>query len=173
MKQVPLSREQVATVDDCDFEWLSEFKWCALWKTNTQSFYAVRHIPTGPDHPKRQLLSMHNAIWEHHNGPIPDGLTIDHIDRTSLNNRQSNLRIATHSQQKQNQRLRSTNTSGYRGVHWDKSSGRWRSQIKIDGKQIWLGHFTDPADAARAFDVAALQRDPTFAQLNFPIRWAS
>ena len=168
MKVIPLTQDQVALVDDEDFEWLSESKWHAIWAPKTESFYAAHNIPTGLKRPRQRRLQMHDAIWEHHYDPIPEGFTVDHADRASLNDRRSNLRLATYSQQSRNRRNLSSNTSGYRGVYRHKPSGGWRAQIKVDLKQIYLGTYDDPGDAARAYDAAAIQRDPEFAQLNFP-----
>ena len=157
---IPLTQGQVAIVDATDLEWLSESSWCAARKQLVQTFYAVRR----PD-PRR----MHHAIWIHHNGPIPDGLTVDHADRDTLNNCLSNLRLATFSQQSQNRRVPKNNISGYRGVSWRKESGKWRATLgRVDGKIISLGTFSDPVEAARAYDAAAkIHHDPEFVQLNF------
>ena len=166
---VPLTQGQVAFVDAGYHGWLSERKWYAHWDPHTKSFYAARMLPSTPEHPKRRTILMHNAIWEHHNGPIPDGFTVDHVNRDTLDNRLSELRLASYSQQGQNRGLRSSNTSGYRGVSWDKHSGKWRARIRLDGKEIYLGLFADEKEAARAYDAAArIHHDPAFAQLNFP-----
>jgi|ERR1035437_2136628 hypothetical protein len=168
MQQIPLTRGQVALVDDDDCEWLSEFNWCAQWEPRSQSFYGVRAAASRSGQPRRKVY-IHRAIWEHHHGPISGGFTVDHADRCSLNNWRANLRLATQSQQNQNQRLLSKkNSTGYRGVHRRGQSGNWQAQIQIAGQQVTLGSFDDPVKAARAYDVAALQRDPDFAQLNFP-----
>jgi hypothetical protein len=111
---------------------------------------------------------MHNAIWEYYNDPIPDGYTVDHINRDTLNNQLSNLRLATDSQQAQNRRLRSDNTSGYRGVGWNKGARKWRARITVDGKVIFIGDFADKEEAARAYDAAAIEHFGEFAVLNFP-----
>lgn len=165
-RQIPLTQGQVAIVDDEDYEWLSESTWYAA--RNKESFYAARHIPPGPTSIARQF-PMHNAVWTHYNGPIPAGLTIDHADRDTLNDQQSNLRLATRAQQAQNHGLRKDNKSGYRGVYWYQPTECWRSMIKVSGQVVHLGYFADPAVAARAFDTSArIHRDPAFAQLNFP-----
>lgn len=164
--KIPLTQGQVATVDDEDFEWLSESRWHALWAPNSQSFYARRVVKVGLTWDTRLTIRMHQAVWERHNGPIPDGLTIDHADRDTLNDRLSNLRLATRSQQKQNQGRYRNNTSGYRGVH--KHAGKWQARIPVDGTRISLGHFPTPVEAARAYDAAAkIHFDPDFVQLNF------
>ena len=168
MKVIPLTQDQVALVDDEDYEWLSEFKWHAVWAPSTQSFYPQRSVPPGLEYSNKRLLPMHNAIWTQHNGPIPDGLTVDHKNRNTLEGRLSNLRLATRSQQKQNQGLHRNSTSGYRGVHWHRRDKKWSVSIQVDGKRIYLGYFTDKEDAARAYDVAARIHYGEFAQLNFP-----
>ena len=166
--EIPLTQDQVALVPDDDHEWVSVVKWFAKWNQATRSFYAARNVSTGMKHPKQRTLRMHRVIWEHHNGPIPDGFTVDHADRNSLNNCPSNLRLATRTQQCQNQGLRSDNKSGYRGVSWWRRSEKWLAQIRVDGKLIYLGLYDDPIAAARAYDAAAIEHFGEFAVLNFP-----
>jgi hypothetical protein len=65
-------------------------------------------------------------------------------------------------------RLMRTNRSGYRGVSWYKSRGRWVAQIVEDGRKINLGYFDDPVEAARVYDAAARKYHGVRARLNFP-----
>ena len=164
MTKLNLTQGQTTTVDKADAVWLSEWKWHAVWMPSTRTFYAERKTPR----PELRHLPMHTAIWEHHRGPAASGFTIDHTDRDSLNNRLSNLRLATRSQQTQNQRVRSDNASGYRGVSLHTASRKWRAQIMVGGRQIGLGYFDDPASAAEAYDTAARTHHGEFAQVNFP-----
>lgn len=137
------------------------FPWYAAWSRKIQSFYAQRN-----DEQHRTLL-MHNAIWIFHHGPIATGLTVDHADRQTLDNRISGLRLATRSQQTQNRGLNSNNTSGYRGV--SRNHRNWQAKIGIGYKRIPLGTFPTPEEAAHAYDAAAvIYFDPAFVQLNFP-----
>ena len=164
---IPLTQDQVAIIPDGDCEWLNEMgSWYARWNRCTKSFYAERTVPTGLERPKRRQLPMHQAIWEHHHGPIPDGMTVDHADRNTLNNRLSNLRLATRSQQSQNRRTFENNASGYRGVTWHKQRGKWQANIWLDGKHVSLGLFSDKDDAARAYNRAAKEHYGEFALLN-------
>ena len=169
MKEIPLTQGQIQIVDDEDCGWLNDMgSWFAKWDSHTKSFRAARSV--GP-RLKQQTIRMHNVIWEHYNDPIPDGYTVDHINRDTLDNRLSNLRLATKSQQMQNQGLRKDNTSGHRGVH--RHGDKWHASISADGKRIHLGTFTDRADADSAYNRAALIHHPKFARLDFPDEVAS
>lgn len=76
-----------------------------------------------------QQFKAHNIIWEMHNGRIPEGITIDHIDQNGLNNCLVNLRLATRSQQNFNRSLFSNNKSGVKGISYDKAGQRWRAKV--------------------------------------------
>ena len=112
---------------------------------------------------------MQNAIWEREVGPIPDGFTVDHINKDRLDNRLENLRLATRSQQNQNKGLQKNNTSGFKGVSWSKQTNKYRAQIMVNKQSISLGFYTDPIEAAHIRDEAALEHFGEFAVLNFPI----
>lgn len=77
---------------------------------------------------------------------------VDHIGGilTRNNNRKYNLRITTRSQNVENQRVRSTNTSGVTGVCWNKKLNKWVSGIMVQGKKIHLGYFIEFDDAVKA-----------------------
>lgn len=76
----------------------------------------------------------HRMIWTMLVGEIPEGYDIDHIDGNRANNHISNLRLATRVENGRNARKRCDNTSGTKGVSFDKLSGKWRVQIRKDGK---------------------------------------
>ncbi len=75
-------------------------------------------------------------------------LIVDHIDNNKLNNRKDNLQIVT---QRINNLKDSISTSKYPGVSWEKSCNKWRAEIRIDGKNKFLGRFTQEIDAAEAY----------------------
>lgn len=79
-----------------------------------------------------------------------DNRIIDHIKHNQLDNRKAFLRVVDYSQNGQNQKLSSANTSGYTGVSWIKKSNKWKSYIKINSKQINLGLYDDIEDAVIA-----------------------
>lgn len=93
---------------------------------------------------------------------------IDHKDGDGLNNTRANLRAATRAQNHWNRRKSSHNTSGYKGVTWNKQHRRWRAYVVANGKKRYLGHFDDPEAAACAYDTAARELHGVFARTNFP-----
>lgn len=96
----------------------------------------------------------HRVAWMLSYGKWPDG-AIDHIDGNSLNNRLSNLREATYSQNAANAKKCSTNTSGLKGVSWDRHGRKWYARICKDGKAHQLGRFNTKEEAHAAYAVAA------------------
>ncbi len=138
MKTLHLSRNRFALVDDRDFEWLNQWKWCF----NT-SGYAVRVPRVNGE--KRPTIYMHAEILR-----APKGMHVDHINRDKLDNRRSNLRIVTPSQNQFNRRIQSNNTSGYKGIEWFARTGKWKVCIGVMRKLIHLGYFSDINDAIEA-----------------------
>jgi hypothetical protein len=139
MKYIELSQGKRVKVYDYDFTRFNKFKWYAVDKRN--NFYAVRNIKHGSG---QRLEYMHRAIL----GLTPgDGKEIDHKNRDTLDNRRSNLRIVTRSQNSQNHKLSSNNTSGTTGVHFNKLSGKWVVTIYINRKRIHLGYYFDKNEA--------------------------
>ena len=86
----------------------------------------------------------HRIIWEMHNGAIPDGMQIDHINRVRTDNRIENLRLVTSQQN-------NFNRSGVKGFCYDVRSGKFRAQIVIDHKFKHLGHYDTILDARAAY----------------------
>lgn len=146
-----------AIVDPKDAE-LAKHAWHAV--ENRGKFYA-RRVDWNDGNPKRVYL--HREIMGVGFG---SGVEVDHINGNSLDCRRANLRVATRTQQGQNARRPDHNTSGYKGVA--SSRGRWRAFIKLDQRQRHLGCFRTRAEAARAYDAAALELFGEFARLNFP-----
>lgn len=79
---------------------------------------------------------------------------VDHADGNRANNAISNLRLATHKQNSQNQPLRSTNTSGKHGVSWSKLRGKWAAYICDNGQKVHLGLFESLDAAGNAYLLA-------------------
>lgn len=91
---------------------------------------------------------VHRIVWEMFNGPIPEGMLIDHIDGNGLNNSISNLRLVDSYQSAQNRPMGRNNKSGVVGVKWDR--GKWLATISLNGKNRNLGRFVDKEDAIAA-----------------------
>lgn len=95
------------------------------------------------------------------------GLDVDHIDGDPLNNRRSNLRLATRAQNIRNSnKCHRPTSSVYKGVTLLRKNQRWWSKIRVDGGAIALGCYSTPEDAARAYDAAADHYFGEFAKTN-------
>jgi AP2 domain/HNH endonuclease len=164
IRVIHLTRDQVTIVDRDDFEWLNQWKWQAEFCPNTSGFYAVRGIKDEAGKPG--TARMHRLII----GAQP-GQIVDHVDRNSLNNTRANLRIVTAEQNSVNCRLlKRHNTSGFRGVSWDKRDKLWRAALSVNRRTIYLGGFKTPEAAAAAYDAAAKKQHGGFSPLNFAPR---
>lgn len=96
------------------------------------------------------MYLVHRIIWRHVTGAWPDPF-IDHRDGDGINNRWSNLREATHAQNHQNLAIRATNKSGFPGVSWDASRGKWKAQITLNRRNRCIGRFDSPEAAGQAY----------------------
>lgn len=105
----------------------------------------------------------HRIIWEMHNGPIPKGLVIDHINGNFYDNRISNLRLATQSQNGMNRLLSKANKLRIKGVSWDRDRKKFKAVISVSGKIIQLGRFDIKALAASAYAKGSLMHHGTFS----------
>lgn len=105
----------------------------------------------------------HRLAWLYVYGTWPT-LHIDHIDGNPANNRISNLREAEVWQNMANSKKPHTNTSGYKGVQWHKGAQKWMSQIRVNGRTIYLGLFDDPAEAHAAYCAKAQETKGEFAR---------
>ena len=148
MKEIRLSKNKFALVDDEDFEWLNKYKWYF------NGHYAVRHILTN------KVEFMHRIILN-----TPKNKFTDHINKNKLDNRRINLRIASKSQNRVNS-FSQMSKSGFRGVRPTSKKNGWFARIGVDGKRIYLGFFKNKIEAARAYNKAANEYFGDFANLN-------
>jgi len=143
---------RVALVDDEDFEELNQYNWCAnkIGKT----WYAVR---AGYIDEKKVTISMHQQITGF------QYKLIDHINRDGLDNRRCNLRKCNHSQNKINTLMWKHNTSGVKGVSWDKKKKKWGAHIQKNSRHFFLGYFDNKEEAGRAYKIKAKELFGEFA----------
>ena len=90
----------------------------------------------------RKRYLAHRLAWLYMTGEFPKD-QIDHINHVRVDNRLVNLRGATRQENGRNRSMQSNNTSGITGMSWDKHAGKWLAQIRVEGKQIYLGLYED------------------------------
>ena len=138
---------RVALVDDADLALVEKHAWSAH-----HTGYAQTQI-------NGKFTLMHRLI-------LPDIPRIDHVNGVRVDNRRSNLRPATASQNAMNRSKSPGTSSRFKGVVWKSQPGKWMAYIYVDGKQRYLGYFTDETDAATAYDRAAVEVFGEFAKTN-------
>lgn len=150
-----LTKNKVAIIDACDAD-LAAHTWTA--KTNRLKTYAYRQG-------SGWRLRMHREVARRIG--IPDSLIADHINGDTLDNRRSNLRAATVAQNNQNIGANRRNTSGVKGVIWNKKDQKWRAHISVRNTRYFLGNFTVLEEAAAAYRAAALRLHGEFARFEW------
>jgi hypothetical protein len=140
--RIPLGRTGlVALLDPSDAIWASRLKWHT--QRNGDLLYVARiDVING----LRERTYLHRMVLGLERD---DPRRVDHINRNTLDNRRSNLRIVTDAQNAQNQGSRG-GSSRFRGVTWDKSREKWMATGMLDGRRRTIGRFDDEAEAAFA-----------------------
>ena len=155
-KTIELTQGKVALVSDNKYEYLNQWKWCAVFKRGKWRAMRKQWFPT------IKTIYMHRAVM---NVTDPK-ILIDHKDGNGLNNQDENLRVCNNIQNLCNRGAQINNTSGYKGVTWLRKNRKWSSHIQVNKKVIYLGSFTDIEDAANAYNEAAKKYHGKFAKLN-------
>ena len=141
-----------------DFLWkVSRGRMQAGQIAGATNFYNYRHISING-----KLYKVHRLVWLMEYGELPD--YIDHIDGNGLNNHISNLRSCDMSQNIANSRSSKNNTSGFKGVSWDKKTGKWLSSIKCGRRAHNLGRFDTKEEAAAMYLAVARNLFGQFAR---------
>ena len=111
-------------------------------------------------------IGAHRLAWIYVHGLTIGGAEVDHRDTNPSNNAISNLRLATSSEQKQNRGVQSNNRSGLKGAYYHAchKGKKWRSQIKVGDRLIFLGYFHTAQEAHEAYVQAALEHFGEFAR---------
>lgn len=157
LKEVALTQNKFALVDDEDYEEISKNKWYFCK-------YAVRTVGG---------KKIQRTIWMHRFimglGYESGDIYIDHADGDKLNNQKYNLRICTQTDNVRNGDKRKHNTSGYKGAReHSQAKGKFVAQISYKGICNYIGLFDDVVEAAIAYDESARKYFGEFARLNFP-----
>lgn len=167
MKLIQLTQNQQVAVSDEDAD-LGNEKWCASFNprySNGGTYVAVRH--TYRVLGKRKFLQMHRVILARMLGrELVKGELVDHIDTNTLNNQRENLRLATNAQNQRNKRISASNTTGYKGVSYHEHAKKYRADITVDRKLIYLGYFKTAEEAHEAYKAAAVKYHGEFARFE-------
>ncbi|MGO4743995.1 HNH endonuclease [Serratia quinivorans] len=128
---------------------------CLAWKSRVANCVKIGAMAGGPHWSgywyvrlDGQSYAAHRVVYGLINGYLPD--EVDHIDLNRSNNKISNLRASTTSQNECNKGIQRNNTSGVKGVNWDKSSGMWKARVAVNGKTRYAGRFHNIKDAEQA-----------------------
>ena len=155
MKYLHLRAGKRAMVDDEDYLRLAPFTW--YLSPNGVIIRADYNPPLGKD---KSITIAREVLG------ITDARMVTYRNGNNLDNRRSNLLLGTCSQVRAHKRLSARNTSGYRGVTWDKVHKTWQGQITVNGRTHALGRSSDPRKLALKYNQAALSAFGEFAQVN-------
>jgi hypothetical protein len=159
MKEIRLvNGKGIVLVDNEDFDRLSTYRWHAQTHKG-RTMYATTSIKN-PITGKWRNVAMHRLIL----GITDPRVFVDHKNGCGTDNQRHNIRVCTPGQNQHNRKVSRNNTSGYKGVY--KNHDKWQAEIAKDGQQIYIGSFTCPAEAARAYNAKALELHGEFARLN-------
>lgn len=141
-------------INESDLKLVSEYDWCLNKKeTGKRTEYVRTHEGS---------MKMHQLFL----GEPPEGQVIDHINGDGLDNRRTNLRFCTHSENHANERKRRGGTSVFKGVSFDSNRDKWSAKIMVNGETRNLGRFDDESAAAIAYDLAAVEIYGQYARTN-------
>ena len=152
MKIIQSTNGSEIIVDDCDFDCFAKFS----WRINHYR-YAVRQVGSKS---QRKCIFLHSQILK-----PSRGMRVDHRGRNPLNNRRSNLRECTASQNLAN-RPKPIGMTGFKGVCWSKKARKWMAKITVNYRGIYLGIYSEPRDAVLAYNAAAIKHFGEFAFVN-------
>lgn len=137
---IKLNNGLIAIIDEDDYEKVKDITWYADYCKNVKSFY----VKTAKCK-LREKTSLHRFIVN-----PPKHMFVDHVNHNTLDNRKSNLRIVTRSQNQMNQKKRCDNLSGYTGVGFIKDEKKWQARITVNQKTKRLGRFFLKCQAVKA-----------------------
>jgi hypothetical protein len=156
MKLLPTSKGFLILIDDIDFDRASRHSWCP-----DEQGYSKATI-------KQEQVMLHRWLVG-----AQDGEEVDHKNHNTFDCRRDNLRRCTKSQNMANMKTPKNNTTGFKGVTFDKRVNRYTARIKVNRHHRHLGSFITAEDAAIAYNHAALASFGEFAYFNNVPNWQS
>jgi len=158
MKEIILKRGHVLIVDEDDFERVNN----ESWAIDTTGYAFARPYNKG----ERKTFRLHRFIMNAKPGEV-----VDHINGDKLDNRKENLRITDRKGNSQNRKKsrsykNKSTSSKYKGVSWHEANKKWRACIYRNNKSTHLGYFEKEIEAAKAYNLKAIEYHGEFARLN-------
>lgn len=144
-------------IDSDDFEYINTFKWFISYSNG---------LPYAATKTSRLVIERMHIILTKRLNKHKKGFVVDHINNNTLDNRRDNLRTITQHQNTMKKGFSKNNTSGYRGVSFDKRTGKWSSKLRFNYKTINFGRFSTKEDAAIAYNIGAKKFFGEFAVFN-------
>ena len=144
----------MACVNKDDFYILNKYP----WRINKNKYRCYARTDIKDDNGVFRTKSMHNIILN-----TPNGMICDHVNGNGLDNRRSNLRCVTYSQNRMNAG-KNIGESKYKGVF--RSREKWCASIYVNNKRIYIGYYESDSIAAKAYNDAAIKYFGEFARLN-------
>ena len=146
---VPLTRGHYATIDAEDAPLVEGSNWCAM-SEKARMHYAVRTrlLSNG----EFQTIFMHRLIAQAYSGTI-----VDHVNHDPIDNRKTNLRLCSYTENGQNSRKKTPGKSNLKGVCWHNQKEKWFARITVNKKQIYLGLYDTEEEAHKAYCEASEQ----------------
>lgn len=139
MKIINLTKGRSTVVCDCHYDLVKN----EHWQYHDNGYAITGKYQEG----KHRILRLHRLVNQ-----TPSGYDTDHINGDKLDNRCANLRTATRSQNNRNSKIRVNNTSGHRGVTWDRVNKKWVAQITFGGRTKKIGRYSTVTDAVIAYN---------------------
>jgi hypothetical protein len=152
---IELTKGHTAVIDADDVNAIRDYKWRSSKGKGTNYACSGLRLDDG----RVKTLFLHRLLMK-----PSKGFVVDHINGDGLDNRRSNLRVATVAQNNLNSRVRSDSTTGIKGAYYDKRKGSYYSHIKRGDKRIYLGTFSTAEEAADAYAKASRELHGEFGR---------
>jgi len=148
-----LTTGQIAKIDIDDIPRVKDYCWSAKSKERGNVWYI------------RGYVEKRNVVLSRYLMDAPKGMVVDHINHDPFDNRKSNLRICTHTENLWNLQ-RKSHKNRFKGISYRKNEGRWVATICKNAKHYYLGAYKTDVEAARAYDKKAIELFGEYAKVN-------